>query len=1081
MTPERSESLDELRQRVAELQRGLTEALEQQTATAEVLKVISRSAFDLQPVLDTLIENAVRLCNADRGFIHRPDGDLYPVAASYGHTPEWLEVVKRNPLRADRSSATGRAALERRVVHIADISADPEYRWAEDQRGAEEMHRTILAVPMLREGAILGVIVIRRPQVQPFTDKQIELVTIFADQAVIAIENTRLFQELQTRNRDLSEALEHQTATAEVLRVISRSTFDLQPVLDTLVENAVRLSGADYGSIFQLDQGLFRPVAGSGISSELRAFLAAHPFPPGRGTITGRAALERRTVHIHDVFADPDYDYPGRGIAEGYRTSLAVPMLQGDELVGVFTINRRRVEPYSQRQIELTETFADQGVIAIANTSLFSELRARVEELQALGEVGQAVSSTLDLDRVLTTVVAHADQLSGTDGGVLYEFDEATREFALRASCQLDPAVVDTLRAARIRLGEGAIGQAALARKPIQIPDVTAAGAYQSRLRDTILRAGHRAVLAVPLLREERILGGLVLVRKTPGAFPSHVIGLVETFASQSALAIQNARLFEEIEEKSRELELASRHKSEFLANMSHELRTPLNAIIGYSELLQEEAEDLGQQELIPDLEKIHAAGQHLLGLINDILDLSKIEAGKMELYLEAFDVPALLREVRAIVAPLIEKNGNTLLVDCPDEAGQMRADLTKVRQALFNLLSNAAKFTERGTIEVTVRREAEWLTFAVRDSGIGMTPEQAGRLFQAFTQADASTTRRFGGTGLGLTISRHFCQLMGGDIVVESAPGVGSTFTIRLPAEVAPTPNPAPAGGGEPGLPATRADADNDSVLLADEGPNLPVLLAIDDDPTVHELLRRSLRLEGARLVSASSGEEGLRLARELRPAVITLDVLMPGMDGWAVLSALKADPTTADIPVVMLTILGDREIGFALGATDYLTKPFDRERLRAVVNKHLARRGVGPVLVVDDDPATRELLRRTVEAGGWSVEEAENGRVALERVAAHRPALVLLDLMMPELDGFGLAAALRAEPRWRGIPIVVITAKELSEAERAQLAGSVERVLQKGTWPGQALLTEVRALVASYLGAEQSGDRGRTAGGTD
>jgi signal transduction histidine kinase len=415
-----------------------------------------------------------------------------------------------------------------------------------------------------------------------------------------------------------------------------------------------------------------------------------------------------------------------------------------------------------------------------------AELAEAVTELRALGEIGRALNSSLDLDTVLETVVLHADQLSGADGGVLYEYDESTTQFTPRVSRKLDPEFSELLQTAPVRLGEAAVGLAALTRRPVQVPDLQAADDYATRFRDVLLKAGYRAVLAVPLLHEDHILGGLVVLRTSPGEFSRESVDLVQTFASQSALAIQNARLFNEIEEKSRALEQASQHKSEFLANMSHELRTPLNAILGHSELLQEEAEDLQQQSFIPDLEKIQTAGRYLLGLINDVLDLSKVEAGKMELYLEEVEISKLVADVLTIVSPLVERNGNTLEVDCPSTIGALTADQTKLRQTIFNLLSNASKFTEHGTIRLTVAREVvhdeEWICFAVADSGIGMTPEQMGRLFQAFTQAEASTSHQYGGTGLGLAISRHFCRMMGGDVTVTSEPGKGSTFTIRLP-----------------------------------------------------------------------------------------------------------------------------------------------------------------------------------------------------------------------------------------------------------------------------------------------------------
>ena len=432
--------------------------------------------------------------------------------------------------------------------------------------------------------------------------------------------------------------------------------------------------------------------------------------------------------------------------------------------------------------------FADQAVIAIETARLFEELQTRVGELQALGEVGQAVSSSLDLQEVLTTIVSHATRLAQADGGTIFELDEAAGEFVHRASYRLPDELLATIDRNRPRLdSDTAAGRAARSGAAVQVADIaTAEDAAMPGTLDVLRNAGFRSLIFVPLVREQRTVGMLVIRRKEPGEFPHPAVDLLQTFASQSVLAIQNARLYREIEEKGRELEIASQHKSQFLANMSHELRTPLNAIIGYSEMLQEEAEEIGEEAFIPDLQKVNTAGKHLLGLINDILDLSKIEAGRMDLFLETFEVGPLVRDVAAIVQPLVEKNGNTLVVECPPEIGSMHADLTKGCQTLFNLLSNAAKFTDHGTITLKAQRDSEkWLTFAVADTGIGMTEEQLGRLFEAFSQAEASTRSRYGGTGLGLAISRHFCRLMGGDLTVESVHGQVSTFTVRLPAVV--------------------------------------------------------------------------------------------------------------------------------------------------------------------------------------------------------------------------------------------------------------------------------------------------------
>ena len=535
----------------------------------------------------------------------------------------------------------------------------------------------------------------------------------------------------------------------------------------------------------------------------------------------------------------------------------------------------------------------------------------------------------------------------------------------------------------------------------------------------------------------------------------------------------ERRRAEEEVAKAKETAEAANRTKSLFLANMSHELRTPLNAILGYSEMLQEEAADQGVENFLPDLQRIHVAGKHLLALISDILDLSKIEAGKMELYLETFSVPRLIQEIVETIRPLVKTNANTLQVQCPADLGTMRADLTKVRQSLLNLLSNAAKFTKEGTLSLVVSREImderAYIWFRVSDTGIGMSAEQIINLFQTFSQADASTTRKFGGTGLGLALTRRFCQMMGGDVTVTSIPGESSTFTIKVPADVKEIESlPASAAPFASQI-AVAQDVPSDTEVLPLPGSSV---LVIDDDATQRDLMRRFLNSEGYVVRTASGGKEGLRLARVLLPLAIILDVMMPDMDGWTVLSLLKADAWLCNIPVVMLTMVEDKKRGYALGAANYMTKPVDRKRLAQILETYGCVNPPCPILLVEGDATTRRMMRSMLEEAGWDVKEADDRQTALERVAANRPALILLDLTMPKMDGFEFAAELHRHAEWRSIPIVVLTAQALTVEELFRLQGNIYTILDTGGYSRHELMQQVRDMLAGWaVPAERNG----------
>jgi GAF domain-containing protein len=774
---ENTRLLNELRQRTADL----TESLEQQTATSEVLKVISSSPGELEPVFNAMLENGVRTCGAKFGVLFRYESGLFHLAAMLDVPATFAEfLIQQGAFAPQPGRLFGRLCESKTVIHVEDRATEPHDSPSARLAGA----RSALAVPMLKADELVGALFIYRTEVQPFTEKQIELVQSFAAQAVIAIENTRLLNELR-------ESLQQQTATADVLKIISRSAFDLQAVLQTLVESAVRLCEADLavlgrprGTVFQFD-------ATYGSSREWDEFVTGHPFEIGsRSTVAGRVMLERSIVHVPDVLVDSEYKFVESQKIAGYRTVLGVPLLREGTPIGAISLARRTVRPFTDKQIELVTTFADQAVIAIENVRLFDEVQARtrelsqsVGELRALGEVSQAVNSTLDLRTVLSTIVTKAVQLSGTEAGAIYDYDEQECEFRLRATYGMDQELVDALTQRHIDLNDPTVAEIFAQREPLQAADLREEA--PSELNEIVLRAGYRARMVAPLLRGEDIVGMLAVRRRTPGKFAKNTVDIIKTFAAQSALAILNARLFHEIEDKSRQLEEASQHKSQFLANMSHELRTPLNAILGYTELMADGAYGEPSEKMLGVLKRLEANGRHLLGLINDVLDLSKIEAGQLVLELSDYSVQDIAQTVRSTLEPLAADKKLAFKLEMAPELPPGRGDGRRLTQVLINLVGNAIKFTDAG--EVAIKAEANNGSFhvSVSDTGPGISAADQAKLFQEFQQADNAITRKKGGTGLGLAISKRIIEMHGGKIWVESQLGQGSTFAFTLPVVV--------------------------------------------------------------------------------------------------------------------------------------------------------------------------------------------------------------------------------------------------------------------------------------------------------
>jgi signal transduction histidine kinase len=770
---ENTRLLNELRQRTTDL----AESLEQQTATSELLGVISRSSGDLDPVFESVLANGTRICEAKFGALFLCEGDAVRVVAFHNAPAALAELWRREPLfRPGPGLAISRSIKSKRVVQIADITADQAYFEREPARiEVVELggFRAVLSVPLLKDNEVIGTFNIFRQEPGPFTDKQIALAINFASQAVIAIENARLLNELR-------ESLDRQTATSEVLSVISSSPGELEPVFQAMLENATRICEAKFGTLFRFDGDAFHFAAEVGAPLEYAEFNRRRgPFQPVPGGQLERVMLTKQVSHTADA-ADPTIPSIG-GRLSGARTRVVVPMLKEGNLIGAIIIYRQEVRPFTDKQIALVQNFAAQAVIAIENTRLLNELRQSLQQQTATADVLKVISrSTFDLQTVLDALVKSAHDLCDADVAAMHR-QQGTKYQAIATYGSAPEHREFALNRIPFEAGRGTVlGRTILERNPVQVLDVVADPDYS--LKEVQKKFGFRTVLGVPMLREGNPVGAIVLLRLTVKPFTEKQIELAQTFADQAGIAIENVRLFEEIRDKSRQLAEASQHKSQFLANMSHELRTPLNAILGYTELMADGAYGEPSEKMLGILKRLEANGKHLLGLINDVLDLSKIEAGQLVLELSDYSIQDIAQTVRSTLEPLAADKKLGFKVEVAPQLPPGRGDGRRLTQVLINLVGNAIKFTDAGEVIIKAAATDGSFHLSVRDTGPGISAADQAKLFQEFQQADNAITRKKGGTGLGLAISKRIVEMHGGKIWVESQVGQGSTFAFSLP-----------------------------------------------------------------------------------------------------------------------------------------------------------------------------------------------------------------------------------------------------------------------------------------------------------
>jgi K+-sensing histidine kinase KdpD/DNA-binding response OmpR family regulator len=1028
----------------------LLQQTEQRAAELATVNTVSQALateLELDALIDLTGEQIREIFDANIAYValHNRQTDMIEFRYSYGQE---LPTIRYGEGLTSRILETGKPLLLNQDIDAKSAALNTP------RVGREA--KSYLGVPVLAGKQAIGVVSVQSTEEEGrFDEASVRLLSTIAANVGAAIRNAQLYEEVQNRASEMS-------TLAEIGNDIA-ATHELEPVLRKIATRVKDMMNVQDIALYlcDADNEMFRPVV---VLGDYEDQVMDDTFKLGEG-ITGYVAQTgvaefandpRQHPHARTIAGTPEIEEDPEGL-------MSAPLVANNQVIGLITVWRKhRYGLFTQPELDFLVSVARQAAIAIESARLYLQIERRASEMSALAEVGREVSSTLDLQTVLERIAARARELLAADDSAVYLSDTDSR--TLRATVALG-RIAGEIKAEPIILGDGMIGDMA-ERRVAEIVNDVAHDRRAIQIAGTLPESDEK-LMAAPLLAGDRLSGMMAVWRMSPGRpFADADLNFLTGVARQASIAIENARLFEEAEEARSAAEKANQAKSAFLANMSHELRTPLNAIIGFTRIVKRKAGGALPEKQVENLDKVLSSAEHLLNLINTVLDIAKIEAGRMDVQPTNFELASLIEGCITTTQPLVRSAVSVLWQTAP-ELPTVYSDQEKVRQIMLNLISNAAKFTHQGTITVRAGLSDNRLEVSVADTGIGISREALGRIFEEFQQADTSTTREYGGTGLGLSISRGLARLLGGELTAASEEGKGSTFTLSLPLRYSQR-------GSDPKLSRPESPGIVQHLPVGEK----PVVLAIDDDPDAIYLLQESLTDAGYKVVAATTGEDGLAMARELRPLAITLDVMMPNKDGWEVLNELKSDPLTSEIPIIMLSIVDNKALGFKLGATDYILKPLDGDAILAALKRLIRLNGGVPLkrlLVADDDPLVVDMVEQLLENASYEVVSAADGVAALESIAVQLPDAILLDLMMPRLDGFGVLDRLQENPEYQAIPVIVLTAKSLTAREASRLRQSAIKVIQKQGLEAEQLLHQLRAALATDLDSNAAHTEGR------